>query len=146
MVLAVTYRTALKRCRRRRTLDPFRYPSPSKLFAVAAQIMRTKSSSWSSRFLNLKATTQHVVLITCPSLLIRSPVHFYFLPVFFSCESFNTFLTIFCSSIKNARTILSRTQLLHREPPYARETVFFGRETVAYSRGRSAGICDVVGQ
>jgi hypothetical protein len=50
-------------------------------------------------------------------------------------------LTIFCSSIKKARTILSRTQLLHREPPYARETVFCGRETVAYSRGRRAGIC-----
>jgi hypothetical protein len=68
--------------------------------------------------------------------------HLYFLPPFFSCESFNTFFTIFCSSIKNARTILSRTQLLHREPPYARDTVFCGRETVAYSRGRRAGICD----
>jgi hypothetical protein len=28
-----------------------------------------------------------------------------------------TFLTIFCSSIKKARTILSRTQLAQREPP-----------------------------
>ena len=34
----------------------------------------------------------------------------------------------------------SWTQLAHREPPYARWTVFLGRDTWAYSRGRSAGI------
>lgn len=33
----------------------------------------------------------------------------------------------------------SWTQLAHREPPYARWTVFLGRLTVAYSRGRRAG-------
>ena len=48
----------------------------------------------------------------------------YFLPLVLPSLSFNTFLTIFCSSIKNARTIRSRTQLPHREPPYARRTVF----------------------
>lgn len=57
--------------------------------------------------------------------------------------SLTTFLTIFCSSIKNARTIRSLTQFAHREPPYARWTVLLGRETVAYSRGRRATICDV---
>ena len=34
----------------------------------------------------------------------------------------------------------SWTQAAHRDPPYARWTVFLGRETVAYSRGRRAGI------
>lgn len=34
----------------------------------------------------------------------------------------------------------SWTQFAHRDPPYARWTVFLGRETVAYSRGRRAGI------
>lgn len=53
--------------------------------------------------------------------------------------SLRTFLTIFCSSIRNARTILSLTQLAHLEPPYARWTVFFGRDVVAYSLGRRAG-------
>ncbi len=75
-----------------------------------------------------------------PPTLVPPLPRLYFLAPFFSCESFTTFLTIFCSSIKKARTILSRTQLLHREPPYAREMVFCGRETVAYSRGRRAGI------
>jgi hypothetical protein len=55
--------------------------------------------------------------------------------------SLRTFLTIFCSSIRKARTILSRTQLPHLEPPYARWTVFLGLEIWAYSRGRRAGIC-----
>lgn len=59
---------------------------------------------------------------------------------FFSA-SFMTFLTIFCSSIRKARTTRSLTQLAQREPPYARWTVFLGLETWAYSRGRSAGIC-----
>ena len=49
-------------------------------------------------------------------------------------------MTTFCSSIRKARTIRSWTQLAHRDPPYARWTVFLGRETVAYSRGRRAGI------
>ena len=35
---------------------------------------------------------------------------------FFSA-SFITFFTIFCSSIKKARTTRSLTQLAHREPP-----------------------------
>ena len=47
----------------------------------------------------------------------------YFFEVFladffsFSCCSFKTLLTIFCSSIKKALTILSLTQLAHLEPP-----------------------------
>src|SRR5205823_767697 len=75
-----------------------------------------------------------------PPTLVPPLPRLYFFTPFFSCESFTTFLTIFCSSIKKARTILSRTQLPHREPPYAREMLFCGRETVAYSRGRRAGI------
>lgn len=39
---------------------------------------------------------------------------------FFFSASFMTFLTIFCSSIKNARTTRSFTQLAQRLPPYAR--------------------------
>lgn len=39
----------------------------------------------------------------------------------------------------------SRTQLAHLEPPYARWTVFFGREIWEYSRGRRAGICRGMG-
>lgn len=61
---------------------------------------------------------------------------------FFCCVSLSTFFTIFCSSIKNALTTRSFTQFEHRDPPYARWTVFFGREIVAYSRGRRAGICN----
>lgn len=57
--------------------------------------------------------------------------------------SFRTFLTIFCSSIRKALTMRSRTQLPHLEPPYARWTVFFGLEIWAYSRGRRAGTCVV---
>jgi hypothetical protein len=53
--------------------------------------------------------------------------------------SFRTFLTIFCSSMRKARTMRSRTQLPHLEPPYARWTVFLGLEIWAYSRGRRAG-------
>lgn len=34
----------------------------------------------------------------------------------------------------------SCTQLAHREPPYARCTVFFGFEMLAYSLGRRAGM------
>lgn len=63
----------------------------------------------------------------------------YFLPLFFSCVSFSTFLTIFCSSMRKARTIRSRTQLAHLEPPYARDTDFWVLDMVAYSLGRRAG-------
>ena len=59
---------------------------------------------------------------------------------FFACDSLSTFLTIFCSSIRNARTMRSLTQLPHREPPYARCTDLVGRETCEYSWGRRAGI------
>lgn len=41
-------------------------------------------------------------------------IYFFFWPC--SC-SFRTFLTIFCSSIRKARTMRSRTQPPHREPP-----------------------------
>lgn len=61
--------------------------------------------------------------------------------LFFFSASRMTFLTIFCSSIRKARTTRSLTQLAQRLPPYARCTVFFGREIWAYSRGRRAGIC-----
>ena len=64
----------------------------------------------------------------------------YFLPLFFSWVSFSTFLTIFCSSIRKARTIRSRTQLAHLEPPYARDTDFWVLDTLAYCLGRRAGI------
>ncbi len=60
---------------------------------------------------------------------------------FFAWDSLSTFFTIFCSSIRKARTMRSLTQLPHREPPYARCTDFVGRETCAYSWGRRAGIC-----
>lgn len=49
-------------------------------------------------------------------------------PLFFFSASFMTFLTIFCSSIKKARVTRSLTQLAQREPPYDRETDFFGLE------------------
>lgn len=73
-----------------------------------------------------------------------------------------TFFTIFASSTRKARRILGRrvvrygtkgrlkkvyrdfTQSPHREPPYARRTVFIRFETVAYWRGRSAGIYEPV--
>lgn len=45
-----------------------------------------------------------------------------------------------CSSIKKALMTLSCTQFAHLEPPYARCTVFFGLEILAYSLGRRAGI------
>lgn len=61
----------------------------------------------------------------------------YFLPPF--CWDLMTFLTIFASSIKNARSILVFTQSPHLEPPYALRTVFLVFETVAYLRGRKAG-------
>jgi len=64
----------------------------------------------------------------------------------FSSLSLRTFFTIFCSSIKNARTTLSFTQLPHRDPPYARWTVFFGLEIWEYSRGRRAGTCTATRQ
>lgn len=67
----------------------------------------------------------------------RHPVAYFFFSL--ALCSFSTFLTIFCSSIRNARTMRSRTQLPHREPPYARWTVFLGLEIWAYSRGRRAG-------
>lgn len=60
-----------------------------------------------------------------PSLTQASTIYFFF--SLWLC-SFSTFLTIFCSSIRKARTILSRTQLPHLEPPYARWTVFLGLE------------------
>ena len=71
----------------------------------------------------------------------HSARHAHFLPAVFVSVSFSTFFTIFCSSIRKARTILSRTQLLHLDPPYALETFFFDLEVVAYSRGRRAGTC-----
>ena len=75
----------------------------------------------------------------------------------FPCDLI-TFFTILASSTKNARRILSDkrlrqvdnqianrdsyrdlTQSPHLEPPYARCTVFWRLEIVAYLRGRSAG-------
>jgi hypothetical protein len=53
----------------------------------------------------------------------------------------STFFTIFCSSIKKARTMRWRTHWPHREPPYARDTFFCRLLMRWYSDGRSAGIC-----
>eukprot|EP01051_Picozoa_sp_SAG22_P014378 SAG22_NODE_1736_length_3690_cov_17.289613_1_plen_60_part_00 len=53
---------------------------------------------------------------------------------------FITFFTILASSIKKARTIRCRTQAAHREPPYARDTVFCRLEIAMYSVGRRHGI------
>ena len=43
---------------------------------------------------------------------------------FFAACSLSTFLTIFCSSTRNARTILSRTAPPDKTPPYERVTLF----------------------
>lgn len=77
----------------------------------------------------------HETLMTT-SCLVHPPIY---LLCFFSASRI-TFFTIFCSSIRKARTTRSLVQLAQRLPPYERETVFLGRETVAYSRGRRAGI------
>lgn len=58
---------------------------------------------------------------------------------FLSVCSLSTFFTIFCSSMRKARTTRSWTQLAHREPPYDRLTDFWGFEIWEYSRGRRAG-------
>ena len=42
--------------------------------------------------------------------------------------------------MRKARTIRSRTQLAHLEPPYARDTDFWVLDVVAYCLGRRAGI------
>ena len=86
------------------------------------------------------------------------------LPIYFPgfCCDLITLFTIFASSTKNARKILQTTsewfrcqdtaeeptrithrdftQSPHLEPPYARRTVFWRLEMVAYCRGRRAGI------
>lgn len=79
----------------------------------------------------------------------------YFRTVF--CCDLMTFFTIFASSTRNARRILGDSRYLldvkigrnahrdftqepHREPPYARQIVFWRLEMVAYWRGRRAGI------
>ena len=48
------------------------------------------------------------------TVLRKRSLYFFFSP---DVCSFSTFLTIFCSSIRKARTIRSWTQLAHREPP-----------------------------
>ena len=83
----------------------------------------------------------HYDLIHIPPLPHKLLIYFFPPPLCFPSVSLSTFFTIFCSSIKNALTIRSLTQLLHLDPPYARCTVLLGRLVVAYSRGRSAGIC-----
>ena len=47
-------------------------------------------------------------------------------------------MTIFCSSMRKARTMRDRVQWLHREPPYARVTVLLGLERFLASIGRVA--------
>lgn len=80
-----------------------------------------------------------------PSFPSQKPDIYFFLSV---C-SLSTFFTIFCSSMRKARTTRSWTQLAHREPPYDRLTDFWGLEIWEYSRGRRAGTygcrvsCDV---
>ena len=56
---------------------------------------------------------------------------------FFPCCALSTRTTNFCSSIRNALTILDRTHFAHRDPPYARETVFLVFERVAKTFGRT---------
>lgn len=48
-----------------------------------------------------------------PQLPMLSPAAYFF----FCWLSLSTFFTIFCSSIRNARTTLSFTQFAHLEPP-----------------------------
>jgi len=57
----------------------------------------------------------------------------------FSCDLI-TFFTILASSTRKARMMRDLTQSPHLEPPYARRTVFTRFETVAYWRGRRAGM------
>jgi len=54
------------------------------------------------------------------------------------CWALNTRTTNFCSSIKNARTILSRTALAHKTPPYGLDTVLFLLDKVFNLCGRTA--------
>lgn len=70
-------------------------------------------------------------------------VLFIFLPMkciyFFAAETFGARLrtfTIFCSSIKNARTMRSRTHWWHNTPPYVRATVFWRFDMRERSLGR----------
>lgn len=55
-------------------------------------------------------------------------------------EALVTFTTIFCSSIKKARRILSLTHWWQRTPPYALVTVFF----LLDMRERSIGLAGVM--
>merc|ERR1712166_904870 len=52
----------------------------------------------------------------------------------------STCFTIFCSSIRKARTMRARTHLAQREPPYARDTFFLFFARRAYRVGFSTGI------
>ena len=57
-----------------------------------------------------------------------------------ACD-FSTFFTIFCSSMRNARTTRDLTQLAQREPPYARATVRWRLATFLKAIGRMCLIC-----
>lgn len=60
--------------------------------------------------------------------------------LFIAACAFNTFATIFCSSIRNARTIRSRTHLWQRDPPYVLDTVFRRFDILLRSSGREGVI------
>src|SRR3989338_7705833 len=53
---------------------------------------------------------------------------------------FTTFFTFACSSSRNERRMRPFTQRWHREPPYARETVFFFFYRLCSFCGRNAGM------
>ena len=115
-----------------------------------ASLRRTESSqspgcrvmAGCSPFFPCKHRSNETVNLAQPSCPPEPKPHS-FVAYFFLSDwvcSLSTFLTIFCSSMRKARTTRSRTQLPHLEPPYARWTVFLGLESPAYSRGRRAGI------
>ena len=71
------------------------------------------------------------------NLVLTQKSVYFFPPV---CWALSTRTTIFCSSMRKARTILSRTHLWQHEPPYVRDTVFMRRDMEHLSIGRDGRI------
>ena len=91
-------------------------PGPGSLFDNSAATLppgRRRGEAAEEETLRLERDTN---LTRCARLSAAA----YF--VFF-CFSIIICLTIFCSSMRNARTTRCRTHLAQRLPPYARETV-----------------------
>ena len=105
---------------------------------IADHVIFNQEATWKSSTKYCKWPYTTFFFLAFSLFLLLKKASFFYLAFWLCACAFNTFTTIFCSSIRKAHLILSQTHLAHMDPPQALLTCFFILDNLIRTLGLTA--------